>query len=98
MDNQSLVLFLVFVVAAVSLLKAMFSKKEKPVEVVAEEPAPAPVVEEVAPVKVKAARKPKTPVAKKAAVKKIKKEIASIPAEKPAKKTRAKKAKAEVNG
>ena len=96
MDNQNVILVLVFIVAAVSLIKAMFGKKEKPVEVVAEEPAP--VVEEVAPVKVKAARKPKTPVAKKAAVKKIKKEIASIPAEKPAKKTRAKKAKAEVNG
>ena len=45
MDNQNIILVLVFIVAAVSLIKAMFGKKEKPVEVVAEEPAP--VVEEI---------------------------------------------------
>ena len=47
MDNQNIILVAVFVVAAGALLKVMFNKKEQPVEVVAEEPAPAPVVEEV---------------------------------------------------
>jgi len=115
MENQNLVLALVFVVAAVSLIKAMFGKKEKPVEVDIEQVAKCGCgrsksglceglhnltdkewAEKNKPAK--APRKPKTPVAKKAAVTKIKKEIASIPAEKPAKKTKAKKTKAEVNG